>query len=486
MWNIGSKEKWSLVFTTFIISLTIIILIWLKDPIRSWYRAARLTLQLKGPPGLPLLGNISIVKDPSEIFRLGQIAYKEYGSVAKGWLSIIPIIGVLEPKYLNIILSSSKLSDKNFLYSFMHTFLGDGLITGNGNKSKLHRRYISLYFKINYLEQFISTFNESANRMVEQLKGKDEVKITTFINRCVLNILHQAIMGIPMQEQEIINNSPFSKGQMSLIQRVLQPWLLLSFFYKFTNRSRLELDQKSTIMGFSREVLEKRRSDKEAHKDLDWCLLDGLIEISETKHDFNDKDIVDEVCTFMLAGQDSVGSAIAFTLYQLAKHEHIQNKVIEEITKTISSSSITLDQLNEMNYLEKCIYESMRICPSVPLIARKLCEDVNLGEYVLPKGCNLFISPLATHRSPQHFPEPEIFDPERFSSKIDSCAYIPFSAGPRDCLGKRFAMLEMKTIISRFLQNYKISLIPGKEKLEPHYRVTLRAKGGIPLKLEIR
>ncbi|KAF2897972.1 hypothetical protein ILUMI_08201, partial [Ignelater luminosus] len=230
----------------------------------------------------------------------------------------------------------------------------------------------------------------------------------------------------------------------------------------------------------------KRKNDRESHKSLDWCLLDGFIDISEAKPDFTDEDIVDEVCTFMLVGQDSVCATIVFTLYHLAKHQNMQKKVIQELREVTLNSDITLDKLDEMKYLERCIYESMRICPSIPLIARKLYEDVKLGEHVLPEGCNILMSPFATHRSSQHFPEPETFDPDRFCSKVESCAYIPFSAGPRDCVGKKFAMLEMKTILSRFLLNYKISLVPGKEELQLDYRVTLRAKGGVTLQLENR
>lgn len=105
---------------------------------------------------------------------------------------------------------------------------------------------------------------------------------------------------------------------MSLIQRVLQPWLLLDFFYKFTNKGKLDLDQKLTLRGFSSKVissytlcitnikylwkvLENRKRDKEEGKALDWCLLDAFMEIAETKPDFADNDIIDEVCTFMLA-----------------------------------------------------------------------------------------------------------------------------------------------------------------------------------------
>ncbi|KAF2893603.1 hypothetical protein ILUMI_12566 [Ignelater luminosus] len=421
-----------------------------------------------------------------EIFRSAQTVYKKHGSLLRAWLTFIPFIAVLDPKYVQVILNSSKLSDKNFMYSFMHNFLGQGLITSSGRKSKSHRRYISSYFKTNYLEQFLQTFDKCARSMVEELKEKDKVQITTIVNHCILNILHQTIMGISPEEKEKLSESPFNKGQISLLQRILHPWLLLNCVYRRTTRSKLEFKQKLSLKEFSRKVLERRKKEREKHKTMDWCLLDGFIEISETKPDFTDEDIVDEVCTFMLAGQDSVGAATAFTLYYLAKFQDVQNKVNEEIKEVISNSNITIEKLDKMKYLERCICESLRICPSVPLVTRKLCEDVKVGEHVLPAGCNILISPFSTHRSPQYFPEPETFDPDRFCTQVHNCAYIPFSAGPRDCLGKRFAMLEMKTVISNLLQSYKVSLAPGNEQLQLQYRLTLRAKGGITLMLEKR
>ncbi|KAF2889663.1 hypothetical protein ILUMI_16510, partial [Ignelater luminosus] len=240
------------------------------------------------------------------ILQTAQTACEKYGSFVRGWLTVIPIITVVDPKYIQVILNNSRLSTKNFIYSFTPEFLGRGMITTNGYKSKSHRKYISPYFKTNYLEQFVQTFDKCAQSMVEQVKGKDKVQITTFVNRCISNVLHKAIIGIPLQDQEIINKSPFNKGPVTLLQRVLRPWLLLNSIYKFTASSRLELGYMSALKEFSSEVLEKRKGERRDHKNLDWCLLDAFIEISEAKPDFTEEDIVDEIETFMLAGQHSV------------------------------------------------------------------------------------------------------------------------------------------------------------------------------------
>lgn len=198
---------------------------------------------------------------------------------------------------------------------------------------------------------------------------------------------------------------------------------------------------KSEILLKKKQILEKRR--KENHK-INTCLMDMLIEIGENTPAFTDEDIIGETSTFMLAGQDSVGAALVFSLYFLAKHQHIQTKVIKEINEISDKNAEKWEDIAEMRYLEQCIKESMRLCPSVPLLTRELKEKVCFGgkagpEITLPVGATVFISPLVTHRLPHVFSEPEKFDPDRFSQEnlksMHPFAYLPFSAGPRNCIG---------------------------------------------------
>lgn len=128
--------------------------------------------------------------------------------------------------------------------------------------------------------------------------------------------------------------------------------------------------------------------------------------------------------------------------------------------------------------------------PAVPIIARRLGEDVKCGKTVLPAGCEIFVIPYATHRIKHIYSDPEKFIPERFlpcnSENRNSYAFLPFSAGPRNCIGHKFAMLEMKTVISTILRSYKLSPVEGRTTIEPLFRITLRARGGLWVGLEPR
>lgn len=292
-----------------------------------------------------------------------------------------------------------------------------------------------------------------------------------------------------------MEDSPFRKGKIMIPARFTQPWLLLDGIYKLTSLASDELNQKKRLNDFTRQMIKRRREilSNAGNNNVERnCLLDYMIEISENNVNFTEEDIVNEACTFMLAGQDSVGSAVAFTIFLLAQHADCQEQCHEELERIFEQSNRapTISDLREMRYMEMCIKEALRLYPSVPLIARKLGEEVRLGKHILPSGSNVFICPYATHRIAHIYPDPEKFKPERFTTdqveQRNPYAFIPFSAGPRYCLGNRFAILEIKTIVSRLLRSYQLLPVPGKTTVEATFRITLRASGGLWVRLKPR
>jgi cytochrome P450 family 4 len=188
-----------------------------------------------------------------------------------------------------------------------------------------------------------------------------------------------------------------------------------------------------------------------------------------------------------------VGAGIAFALHLLAQNADDQAKCIEELDEIFGDDKDrvpTMNDLRGMKYLEMCIKETLRLYPSVPSFGRTISEPIRVGDYYLPSGSEIFITPWITHRLPHLYPEPERFIPERFSpencEKRHPYAYIPFSAGPRNCIGHKFAIIEMKVVLSNILRHYKLLPVPGKTKVTPVYRVTVRATGGLWVQLEER
>lgn len=168
------------------------------------------------------------------------------------------------------------------------------------------------------------------------------------------------------------------------------------------------------------------------------CILDHMLEIAENNPRFTDADIINEASTFMLAGQDSVGAATAFCLALLTQHPECQQKCVDELNEIFKDDdrTPTMKDINGMRYLKQCIKETLRLYPSVPIYARRIAEDITCGDYTIPSGSNVVISPYATHHCASIYANPDRFDPDRFSpeqcEKRHPYAFIPFSMGPRN------------------------------------------------------
>ncbi|PSN40593.1 putative cytochrome P450 4aa1 [Blattella germanica] len=402
----------------------------------------------------------------------------------RAWLTVIPTVVLLEPEHIQIVLSSKINTEKIYFYSLLHNFLGKGLITSSGEKWKSHRKALQPSFHLSILEGFINTYHQSAQLMVKELLEKPDLS-TKLVNWLKLESLAEAVLGIPHNGSSTSKaKSPFRQGKVVAPHRIMHPWLLLDWVYRHTDISRDEKQQQHNLFSFTTEDLASPTNQK--------ALIDLMLELMEETDKFSETDAVHELCTFMLAGQDSVGASLAFCLFELASHPDIQEKVVQELLAVFGSDTRapTMSDLRQLVYLEQCVKEALRLYPSVPLVLRTLTEDTKIGKHSIPAGCGVIITPYSTHHLPHIYPDPEKFDPDRFLpdqvEKRHPYAFIPFSAGPRNCIGHRFAMMELKTVISTLLRNFHLSTVSGREKLTLTYRITLRASGGIWLCLKHR
>ncbi|KAG5263893.1 hypothetical protein AALO_G00269800 [Alosa alosa] len=171
----------------------------------------------------------------------------------------------------------------------------------------------------------------------------------------------------------------------------------------------------------------------------------------------------------------------------MSGNPEVQRKVHQELDEVfgVSDRHVTAEDLKKLRYLDCVVKE--RIFPSVPLFARSICEDYG---FKVPKGVNTVIIPYALHRDTRYFPEPEEFRPERFlpenSVGRHPYAFIPFSAGPRNCIGQRFAMMEEKVILASVLRHFKVLACQDREDLQLQGDLILRPESGIWIQLQSR
>ncbi|XP_054984130.1 cytochrome P450 4V2-like [Sorex araneus] len=415
----------------------------------------------------------------------------------------------LDFSIVETILCSSKQIDKSYLYKFLEPWLGLGLLTSTGNKWRSRRKMLTSTFHFTILEDFLDIMNEQANVLVNKLeKHADKEKFNCFfdITLCALDIICETAMGKKIGAQ-INDDSEYVRAvyRMSdlILQRMKRPYFWPDIlFFMFTQGWEYKRTLK-ILHDFTNNVITERakamQRDEECRTDSNnfpkkqRVFLDLLLKVTDDEgNKLSHEDIQEEVDTFMFEGHDTTATAINWSLYLLGHHPEVQKKVDQELEEVFGKSHrpVTVEDLRRLKYLECVIKETLRLFPSVPLFGRQLNEDCVIGGCKILKGSEIIIAPYALHRNPEYFPDPEEFKPERFfpenSQGRHPYAYVPFSAGPRNCIGQKFAMMEVKTVLSWILRHFWIESTQKREELGLTAELILRPANGIWIKLKRR
>ncbi|XP_030754985.1 cytochrome P450 4C1-like [Sitophilus oryzae] len=210
--------------------------------------------------------------------------------------------------------------------------------------------------------------------------------------------------------------------------------------------------------------------------------LDAMISRGDL---FHPSIISKELLIFLLAATDTTGNGLTFTFTLLGMHPEIQKKVYEEVITEIGRDTpIETHHLPKLKYTERVISESLRLLPPVPLVARYLNKDIQIGDKTFPKGANVILYTHALHRNSKYWPNPEKFDPDRFLpeeiAKRPPYCYMTFSGGPRNCIGKLYAMMSMKVVVANVIRHFRISSkYRSVDEMELRGLITMRTKGDI-------
>ncbi|VVC90081.1 unnamed protein product, partial [Leptidea sinapis] len=261
-------------------------------------------------------------------------------------------------------------------------------------------------------------------------------------------------------------------------------------------RLKLTLFSKDTTNFFISLVLDTMKNREENN----IIRPDMIHLLMEAKKEWSDTDLVAQAVLFFIGGFETISIGMSFTLYELALHPEVQERLAQEIKETHSKSEgkLDFDLIQNMQYLDMVISEVLRLWPPGILLDRICCKDYNMGkpnkhekrDFILRKGDLIAIPVFSIHRDAKYFPDPEKFNPERFSDEnkhlINSMTYMPFGFGPRNCIGSRFALLEIKMLIYQVLLRMEVSpcektcipskLSPETTNLKLRLKLTLFSK----------
>lgn len=227
-------------------------------------------------------------------------------------------------------------------------------------------------------------------------------------------------------------------------------------------------------------MIEKRRAQPGTHKDV----LSLLIAARDGENrGMTDEELVGQATILFGASFETAATTLTWTLFLLAQHPGVMRKLMDELDHVLAGNAPAPDQLVRLEFLTCAIKESMRVLSPVPYAIRATARRVKIGPLALPHGATIVCGHYLTHHMPAIYPEPERFRPERWQSiEPSQWEYLPFSAGPRVCVGAIFATQLLKISLALMLQRFRFSMVPGS-RIDRVVRITMQPRHGMPMKI---
>ncbi|CAH0725105.1 unnamed protein product, partial [Brenthis ino] len=432
--------------------------------------------KLPGPPSLPIVGSVFTFLGLShtQIFEMLEGFPKNYGH--RVCVKVIGryILHVYNVKDIEIVLTHSKNIKKNKPYSFMMPWLGSGLLVSTGAVWHRRRKILTPAFHFDILKSFMRVFEEQGRNLVTHLKqtvkdGNNVVDVMPLISDFTLYIICETAMGIKLNSDKSTAKTKYKNAILDMgnvvMRRLTTIYLHNDFIFNLHPLGKKFKECLNSVHSFADDVIteskkafESNNSDETSGKRR-LAFLDLLLE-AERNGEIDLEGIRDEVNTFMFEGHDTTATALTFGLLLLADHEDVQDRIYKECKEVLGDADRfpSAFDLGEMKYLDAVVKEILRIYPSVPFIGREIVEDFMLDDIKVKKGTEVVVHIYDVQRREDLFPDPECFKPERFleGEARHPYSYVPFSAGPRNCIGQRFAKLEMKSMLTEIILNFKL------------------------------
>ncbi|KAM6156412.1 cytochrome P450 3A4-like [Erethizon dorsatum] len=402
-----------------------------------------------------------------------------------------PVLFIMDPDMIKTVLVKECYSAFTSRRSIRPAILmRKSLFSSQDEQWKWIRTLLSPMFTRNKLKEMVPIIEQYGDALSKNLKREAEkgapVSITDIFGAYSMDVIMGTSFGVNVDS---LNNpqDPFVDKAKKLFKfDVFNPLIFLGFLFSFLipifemlNISVFAKDSIKFFRDFVRRAKENRLDNNQKHR-VDFLQL--MMNSQESKDTesykaLSDVEIAAQSISFIFAGYETTSSTLSFIMYALATHPDVQKKLQQEIDAALPNKAFpTYDVLVEMEYLDMVVNETLRLYPVANRLPRVCKKDVEINGVFITKGTVVMIPTFVLHRDPKYWQNNEDFCPERFSKKnkenIEPYAYIPFGAGPRSCLGMRFALMNMKLAIIRILQNF--SLQPCKETQVP---MTLRKRG---------
>jgi cytochrome P450 len=415
---------------------------------------------------------------------------KTYGDIAVTRIPGVRQFTVYRPRHAeHVLVTNQDNYVKGSQYELFGMALGDGLVTSNGELWRRQRRLVQPLFAKRHIDTFAEHMTAAATQLFEQwatVHDGGTVDVAEAMMGLTLDVVGRALFGSDLTgrvrdtirvamrdvlaELQAAAYSPLTWAAYSLPRVTMERALRLRPLRQRRFHARMgELDQ------IVAEMIENHRSGAQrGTDDLLTLLLDARDE--ETGAAMDDRQLRDEVITFLAAGHETTANALSWMWVLLSQHPDARARLCAEVDELLDGRIPTFEDADRLPWTRAVVHETLRLYPPVWIVGRRALHEDNIDGVSIPSGANVAVLIYLTHRDPNVWPNPEGFDPGRFlpgQPDRPRCAYIPFTAGRRICVGNTFALTEATLLTAMIAQHCTLDLDPT-ERVEPQPLLVLR------------
>ncbi|XP_074601655.1 cytochrome P450 4c21-like [Brevipalpus obovatus] len=436
------------------------------------------------------------------------------------WVFWYPFVNITDPDMIETVLKDHL--DKPAAYFLLRQAMKEGLLTSNGNKWKVRRRQVRPSLAKKPCEDFMVNFNDVTLKWLHVLYDLDgkQTSVDELYVDPVLEIVFQTIFGIDYTQADIDKIKKYlflaQDNADQILACYLNPikWIPAVFNILEKNRvAKLTKGYWETIDWIASQSLKKwgktesnggkviesdSNSDETTGSDKPYeAYAEILVKLylkSESKGDksFTRENLIEELATAFIGGFETTVRALTWTTYLLACHPEIQEKARAEVDRLFvnDKNEVETEDLKDLVLVEGSIREAMRLFPALTFLSRRASHDFEIGGYEIPKGVSVVIPVWSIQRCPEYYPNPNSFIPERYTTEGQAgrspYLYLPFSGGPRGCIGQLYSWFEMKTIMAHILRNFIIHTPLSYKEFEYCFNFQQKATGPLMVSFEKR
>lgn len=434
-------------------------------------------------PGRPFIGSLREFQRNPLGFSLEVT--QNYGDIVRMTLLGEESIFVNDPDAIQHILQTNARNyDKQTMdYQLLYPLVGHGLLTSDGDAWLRQRRLMQPAFHRQRIAALGQMMVDEAQAALARWQGSAQqgaaIAVDQEMMRLTLSIAGKALLSVDLGAEASEFGQAFKRANARFgyenMLSVMLPWLP-------TRQNRQFRSAIQTMDRLVYEIIARRRAEPGGHDDLLTMLLSARDE--ETGQGMTDRQLRDEMMTILLAGHETTANALTWTFYLLSQHPKVSARLHAEVDGVLAGRPPAIDDLPRLPYTRWVFQEALRLYPPAWSIARRAVEDDELAGYRIPAGSVIHISLYALHRHPRLWDAPDDFQPERFADdeveKRHKFAYLPFSTGPRKCIGDQFAMAEGQLILASVAQGFDLTLAPD-QRIDTAALITLNPKHGMSM-----